>query len=50
MYDEYDYYQANAVDSLATTIYEQDPQYTGLLDKDGYPIMKFSDQIGFIRS
>lgn len=31
------------------TVHEQEPVKTGILDKDGNPIFRVMDQIGFVR-
>lgn len=41
--------EANARDSLAQTVFEPEPVNTGLLDHDGFPIIRMMDQIGFVR-
>ncbi|MGI8390529.1 hypothetical protein [Brucella anthropi] len=44
-----DWYEANALDSLAQTIHEPEPVDTGIIDADGFPIIRMMDQIGFVR-
>jgi len=41
--------EANARDSLAQTVFEPEPVNTGLIDHDGFPIIRMMDQIGFVR-
>jgi len=44
-----DWYEADAIDSLAQTVFEPEPVDTGIIDADGFPIIRIMDQIGFVR-
>lgn len=44
-----DLYEADALDSLSREVFEPEPIDTGILDQDGFPIIRMMDQISFVR-
>ncbi|PWL17407.1 hypothetical protein DKP76_11555 [Falsochrobactrum shanghaiense] len=44
-----DWGEANALDSLSREVFDPEPVDTGIIDADGFPIIRMMDQIGFVR-